>query len=156
MTIKDLHPENTVLRRKKCPFIEISWTCYFHLHLGRIIRPNLQWSRSPVNHECSEEKRNAKNWTGLFRKVLWHINLRLSYILQKFPDAIFRRRNVFHEDVFFDGPSGEEKWILCKSTILEFHVPASKVKSWRVRRYKNDDTVYCWGVTAESRNINVE
>lgn len=77
----------------------------------------------------------------------------MSFLLHNFPDAIFRRllaksSNVFHKDVFFDGPSGEEKWILCKSTILDCHIPASKIKRWRVWQYKNDDTVYSCSITA--------
>lgn len=145
-TIKDLNPENTVLSTKKCSFIEISWTCYFHLHLSRIIRPNfnklhsLQWITSTLRKpECLKLNRS-------FQKSLFH----------NFPDAILRQllaesSNVFHKDVFFDSPTGEEKWILCKSPILGCHIPATKIKCWRVWQYKNDDTVYSCSITAPQK-----
>lgn len=46
MIIKDLNPKDAALSRKKRPFIGISWTCYFHLHLGQIIRANFNKSHS--------------------------------------------------------------------------------------------------------------
>lgn len=157
MTIKDLNPKNTVLSRKKCPFIEISWTCYFHLHLGRIIHPNfnkrhgLQWITSaPRKPECLKLNRSFQ------KSLVAHQAETMSFLLHNFPDAIFRRllaesSNVFHEDVFFDGPSGEEKWILCKSPILGCYIPASKIKCWRVWQYKNDDTVHSCTITAPEK-----
>lgn len=86
MTIKDLNPENTVLRRKKCPSIEISWTRYFHLHLGRIIRPNfnkrhgLQWLTSaPRKPEC------LKKLKGSFQKKSAHQAETMSFPFTQFP-----------------------------------------------------------------------
>lgn len=115
MIIKDLNPENTVLSRKKCPFIEISWTCYFHLHLGGIIRPNfnkrhgLQWITS-----APRKPKYRKLNSSPQKSLVAHQIQTISFLLHNFPDAIFRRllaesSNVFRDDVFFDGPSGEKK-----------------------------------------------
>lgn len=113
MTVKDLNPENTVLSRKKCPFIEISWTGYFHLHLSRIIRPNfnkrhgLQWITSaPRKQEFQERLKLNRSFQ---KSLVAHQAETMSFLLHNFPDAIFRQllaesSNVFYKDVFFWWP----------------------------------------------------
>lgn len=119
MIIKDLNRKDAALNRKKRPFIEISWTCYFHLHLGRIIRANFNKSHRA---EIAETKPLCSGKTGGTSDRDYFFSFTQFPRCNSKP-VVSREQQCFQDDAFFFyGPSGEEKW--SENPILESHIPA--------------------------------
>lgn len=120
MIIKDLNPKDAALSGKKRCFIEISWTCYFHLHLGQIIRANLKKSQSPVNH-------------------VNHVDYFFSFT--QFPrcnsrPVVSREQQYFQDDVFFLMAPLESKNGVEKPHSGEPHAGLKKLNVERFDRVK--------------------